>query len=142
MDDKPNPRLQPFIQRWESASGAERANYTSFLNELCDILNVEKPNPATGSGGAYRYERGVNHHHPDGKQTTRRLDLYKRNHFILEAKQGDIGTPADVDLFGTKHVDRKAVRRNSPVYPLYVRLSCPERLESSHRITKQDFGYA
>lgn len=113
MDDQTNPRLQPFIQRWESASGAERANYISFLNELCDILGVEKPNPASGSGGAYRYERGVDHHHPDGKRTNRRLDLYKRNHFILEAKQGDTDTQAAVDLFGTQHTDRKALRRNS-----------------------------
>ena len=39
--------IQTFIDRWSPSGGAERANYVSFLNELCDVLDVPRPNPAT-----------------------------------------------------------------------------------------------
>ena len=41
---------------------AERANYIPFLSELCDVLGVPRPEPATGNGVPYRFERGVTHH--------------------------------------------------------------------------------
>ena len=34
-----------FIRRWEKSGGAERANYQLFLAELCDVLEVERPDP-------------------------------------------------------------------------------------------------
>ncbi len=67
---------------------AERANYIPFLSELCDVLDVPRPDPATGSGGPYRFERGVTHHEADGSTSTRRIDLYRRGCFVCEAKQG------------------------------------------------------
>jgi len=67
---------------------AERANYQSFLFELCDVLGVPRPDPANGSGGDYRFERGVTHHAADGSTSNRRIDLYRRACFVLEAKQG------------------------------------------------------
>ena len=70
---------------------AERANCQSFLSELCDVLDVPRPDPATGGGGAYRFERNVTHHEADGAATTRRIDLYRRGCFVCEAKQG--GSP-------------------------------------------------
>lgn len=79
--------VDAFIERWSRTESAERTNAPPFLIELCDLLGLDRPEPATGSRGAYRFERGVQHHEDD-RQTTRRIDLYKRGCFILEAKQG------------------------------------------------------
>ena len=51
--------LRGFIARWDGTERAERANYARFLDELCGVLDVPRPDPAVGSGGAYRYERAV-----------------------------------------------------------------------------------
>ncbi len=44
----------------------------------------------TGAGraGPYRFERSVTHREDEARETTRRIDLYRRDCFILEAKQG------------------------------------------------------
>lgn len=65
---------------------AERANYSAFLHELCDVLAVPRPAGATGSGGDYRLERAVKHNEDDGGTSSKRIDLYKRGCFVLEAK--------------------------------------------------------
>jgi hypothetical protein len=38
--------LDEFYRRWEASGAAERANYSMFLNELCDLLEVPRPDPA------------------------------------------------------------------------------------------------
>ena len=43
------PSAHDFIIRWRNSGAAERANYALFLSELCDLLGVERPNPATDS---------------------------------------------------------------------------------------------
>jgi len=35
-----------FIQRWQGKDGSEKANLQLFLSELCELLGVEKPQPA------------------------------------------------------------------------------------------------
>jgi hypothetical protein len=80
-----------FITSWNGTERAERANYISFLNELCAILNLPPPPPSSRGQGAYRYERAVTHHAPDGTPTTRRIDLKKRGCFVLEAKRSGPG---------------------------------------------------
>jgi hypothetical protein len=40
--------LEAFVNRWVASGAAERANKDSFLNELCDVLGVARPNPAVG----------------------------------------------------------------------------------------------
>jgi len=40
--------LDSFIDRWSASGDAERANKDSFLNELCEVLGVERPHPKTG----------------------------------------------------------------------------------------------
>jgi hypothetical protein len=41
------PHVEDFIKRWtERSGGAERANYALFLVELCDLLGVQRPDPA------------------------------------------------------------------------------------------------
>jgi hypothetical protein len=78
------------IARWSGREGGqERANYSLFLTELCDVLEVEHPDPAAASHefNDYVFERRVERRLVDGTVETGRIDLYKRGHFILEAKQ-------------------------------------------------------
>ena len=79
-----------FITRWQSSGAAERANYQLFLTELCDILGVPKPEPTRPKveENAYVFERDVKFQNLDGTTSIGRIDLYKRNCFVLEAKQG------------------------------------------------------
>ena len=82
--------IQQFIEHWSRSGGAERANYVLFLNELCDILEVPRPEPTVPEDdeNAYVFERRVIFHNPDGTQTHGSIDLYKRGCFVLESKQG------------------------------------------------------
>ncbi|RSK50992.1 class I SAM-dependent DNA methyltransferase [Hymenobacter rigui] len=78
-----------FEARWKPAGGAERANYGLFLQDLCDLLGVPRPDPTTDDPAqdSYVLERAVQFN--DGpKKSTGRIDLYKRGCFVLETKQG------------------------------------------------------
>ena len=78
-----------FTARWQKSGGAERANYGLFLQDLCDLLDVPKPDPTTDQPAQDQYvlERAVTFN--DGaKKSTGRIDLYKRGCFVLETKQG------------------------------------------------------
>jgi hypothetical protein len=78
------------IAKWQESGGAERANKDSFLNDLCDALEVERPRPTTGNPDAdlFVFERDALIPHENGKVTIGKIDLYKHGYFILEAKQG------------------------------------------------------
>jgi hypothetical protein len=79
-----------FIARWQGhVGGQERANYALFLAKLCDVLDVRRPDPASASTeeNDYVFERAVKRHAPDGTPGSGRIDLYKLNCFVLEAKQ-------------------------------------------------------
>lgn len=71
------------------------------------------PDAAVGGIGDYRFERGVTRHERDGTTSTRRIDLYKRGCFVLEAKQGH-EAPKQAALFGTSETERRATIRRSP----------------------------
>jgi hypothetical protein len=100
--------IEEFIGRWHGREGgAERANYGMFLSELCDVLGVARPEPAgaTTEGNDYVFERAVRDTDADGRTTVKRIDLYKRDCFVLEAKQSrQAGGAKEValtpDLFG------------------------------------------
>ena len=90
---------QPFISRWLLSEASERANYSLFLAELCDFLDVPRPEP-TGShehSNTYVFEKAVAFHNLDGTVSQGRIDLYKRAHFVLEAKQGSNPPSLQVD---------------------------------------------
>ena len=72
------------------SGAAERANHQLFISELCDLVDVPRPDPATpdNSQNVYIFERAVTFHHGDGKPRPGFIDLYKRGCFVLEAKQG------------------------------------------------------
>jgi SAM-dependent methyltransferase len=64
------------------------ANYAGFLYELCDLLGVDRPDAAVGGrGGDYTFERPVRPRDSAEVTNPKRIDLYKRDAFILEAKQ-------------------------------------------------------
>jgi hypothetical protein len=79
-----------FIRRWEASGAAERANYQLFLSELCDLLGVPRPEPTRPDDreNGYVFERNVCFRHGDGSSSIGRIDLYRRGHFVCEAKQG------------------------------------------------------
>ncbi|MEX2581154.1 MAG: DNA methyltransferase [Verrucomicrobiales bacterium] len=97
----PDPSAAPaaveaFIERWQASGGHERANYQLFLAELCDLLDVPRPDPAKpeNAENAYVFERSVARANPDGTSSTRYLDLYRSGCFVLETKQGATAKPA------------------------------------------------
>jgi hypothetical protein len=79
-----------FIARWQGREGGqERANYALFLSELCDVIGVKRPEPASActKDNDYVIERAVKRQDLDGNPGLGRIDLYKRDCFVLEAKQ-------------------------------------------------------
>jgi hypothetical protein len=112
-DDLP-ARVDTFIARWQGREGGqERANYALFLTELCSTLELTPPDPADAKHEAndYVFERVVKEAARDGAVATRRIDLYKRNSFVLEAKQsrqkgGEKEIPGQTDLFVTEVASR------------------------------------
>jgi len=82
--------IEAFIRRWTAREGGqERANYALFLTELCAILDVPTPEPASHhtERNSYVFERAVTFREPDCSTARGRIDLYKRGCFVLEAKQ-------------------------------------------------------
>ncbi len=82
--------VEAFIARWQGQEGGqERANYALFLTELSSVLDLPQPDPASTSheNNDYVFERVVKEMTRDGAANSKRIDLYKRNCFVLEAKQ-------------------------------------------------------
>jgi hypothetical protein len=40
--------ITAFLHRWSASGAAERANAQSFINGLCGVVGVERPQPKTG----------------------------------------------------------------------------------------------
>ena len=82
--------FEGFVAKWEGSGASERANKDAFLIELCDVLQVPRPAPTTGDGekDTYVFERDAKLPHQGGVVTIGKIDLYKAEAFILEAKQG------------------------------------------------------
>jgi SAM-dependent methyltransferase len=83
-------KVEAFIKRWQGQEGGqERANYALFLTELCDLLDLPHADPASAAheDNDYVFERVVKDTARDGSVSAKRIDLYKRDCFVLEAKQ-------------------------------------------------------
>src|SRR5262245_17203221 len=96
-------QITEFIRRWAASSGAERANFQLFASQLCRILRVDEPHPAHEDVNVndYTFERSVDMREPDGSLTHGRIDLYKRDCFVMEAKQSrEKGRPKAVEVRG------------------------------------------
>jgi len=83
-----------FIARWSTVTGTERANCQLFITELCALLGVPLPQPASEDAGdnAYVFERRITFAHGDGQQSFGFIDCYRRGAFVLEAKKVKAGT--------------------------------------------------
>lgn len=83
-------QIAGFVETWGKSAAAERANYQGFLYGLCDVLGVPRPEPAKAdsSQNSYVFEHPVLFDDGLGHTTTKFIDLYRRDSFILEAKQG------------------------------------------------------
>jgi len=92
----PKRDVEDFILHWSAASPSERANSQPFLLELCDLLDVPRPDAHPGHG--YFFEFPVTELHPDGTTSDGRIDLYKRAGFILESKQFQDALPEQTQL--------------------------------------------
>ena len=77
--------LPAFIDRWLKSGSSERANKDSFLKELCQVLDLPEPDPKRGDpeNDRYVFERDVRVQAPDGKVTTKFMDLYKEGCYKL-----------------------------------------------------------
>jgi hypothetical protein len=120
--------VETFIARWQGREGGqERANYALFLSELCDVLGVSRPDPAsaTSETNDYVFERAVDDPDLDGGVSHRRIDLYKRGSFVLEAKQSRqkggkkevLGQP---DLFARPEPARRGARTASRAWDVLM----------------------
>ncbi|SUB00165.1 Type I restriction-modification system methyltransferase subunit [Pannonibacter phragmitetus] len=106
-------KVESFISRWQGQEGGqERANYALFLTELCDLLGLPHPDPASAAHeqNDYVFERAVRETARDGSSSQKRIDLYKRDCFVLEAKQsrlsGDKKLPDAPQLPGIESAPR------------------------------------
>jgi hypothetical protein len=87
---------EEFIEGWSESGAAERANKDQFLAEMCDAIEVPRPDPTTGdpARGLYVFERDTIQVAEGQKQSIRKIDFYKDGCFLLEAKQGsEAGSP-------------------------------------------------
>ncbi|KQT33538.1 hypothetical protein ASG29_05725 [Sphingomonas sp. Leaf412] len=132
--------IADLIARWTGTEGgAERANYQMFLSEFAQALALPAPQPKGAGLGDYEFEAPVRSEAALGRKGTGRIDLYKRDCFILEAKQsqlkpGEVAPvdpveppPASItDLFG--HV----IGMEAPARPVarYDRLMADARLQA------------
>ena len=88
--DKTDPQaVETFIARWEKSGGSESANFQTFAGELCDLLGVVRPEPSQVENelNDYVFERRVDFKFDDGSTSLGRIDLYRRDCFVMEAKQ-------------------------------------------------------
>jgi len=113
----PSPvALRALAERWAPAQPAERANFQTYLSELCAALGVVPPRPA---GTGYQFEYPVKVVARDGTEAVNFLDCYKAGHFALEAKDYEIGRSSDLLLrkaFGQVRTYASYVPEERPPY--------------------------
>jgi hypothetical protein len=82
--------VDAFVARWQSSAASERSNYQLFLIELCELLEVGRPEPTTGEPeqDQYVFERPVYFQNADDSTSAGFIDLYRHASFVLETKQG------------------------------------------------------
>lgn len=105
--------ITDFITRWRVSGGSEQANSQMFLAELCDLLEVPRPDPADqiNEKNVYSFERKVFLPRGDGTQELKRLDLYRKGCFVLEAKQGKESAVATIPGATTSSAVKRGTRQ-------------------------------
>lgn len=87
--------LESLASRWAAAKPAERANAQSYIIELCEALDVPRPQPA---GSGYEFEFPMTITSRDGTETPGFVDCYRQKCFVLEAKDYAEGKGSDLAL--------------------------------------------
>lgn len=84
--------VEQFIAKWSGRAGKESADSQSFLNDLCQLLEVPRPHdPNPGFGPEdYMFEVGIDRVLGDVRIGKGEIDLYRRGCFVLESKQGGV----------------------------------------------------
>jgi hypothetical protein len=101
--------IEPFIEKWRESGANEESNFQPFITELCEVLEVERPDPSGPDTRAndYVFERHVERPLSDEGQYGK-IDLYKKGCFVLEAKQGsDRPTQTEGETLGVHEPKRK-----------------------------------
>ena len=89
-DDGMDPAaIEAFIDKWGKSGGSEMANFQPFAKELCKLLGLPEPEPSRErvQSNDYVFERRVDFKFEDGSTAPGRIDLYKRDCFVMEGKQ-------------------------------------------------------
>ena len=88
-EDASPESVQAFIEKWRESGANEESNLQLFVSELCDVIGVDRPDPARPDTRAndYVFERHVDRPSSEKGQYGK-IDLYKKGCFVLEAKQG------------------------------------------------------
>lgn len=79
-----SPVLRALAAKWADVPAGERANYQLYLSDLTEALGVSRPQPR-GSGYEFEYPLPVVDR-STGKGKKNFVDLYRVDHFVLEAK--------------------------------------------------------
>jgi hypothetical protein len=126
--------LRKLAERWVGAQARERANYQLYLGELCAALDLEGPRPA---GSGYEYEFPVKVISRDGKETSNFVDLFKRDHFLLEAKDKEPGRTDELMLrkaYGQARSYITHLPGTTPPYVILLDVAKPPRWRSGGTI--------
>jgi hypothetical protein len=87
--------LKALADRWAGAQAGERANFQTYLIELCEALGVERPGPA---GSGYQFELAVKVITRDGVEVSNFLDCHRTGFFAIEAKDEELGRSSELLL--------------------------------------------
>lgn len=107
-------KLRDLAEKWADVPAGEFANAQMYLGELATALGVEPPQP---KGSGYEYEFYVlSTDRKSGKESKQRIDLYKKDHFILEAKHVD-GTRSAESVLRAAYAQAKGYASDVPHAP-------------------------
>ncbi|MGC9526557.1 MAG: DNA methyltransferase [Limnospira sp.] len=102
MDEADRSQVRVFLEKWQDSEGNERANYQTFLGDLCVALGVDGPPPKGDvPGDPYCFDKDIKFY-SEKAESTRFADFYKEGHFLLEAKQGSTTSGKGHGKRGTK----------------------------------------
>jgi hypothetical protein len=134
-----------FIERWSGREGGqERSNYAMFLSELCEVIGAPTPDPASArhESNDYVFERVVERRRTDGTTERGRIDLYKRDSFILEAKQSRLKGPKRVIPEGQADLFSGLKSQPNPTDAIdHLMISARRQAESYAQALPKDHSY-
>lgn len=118
--------VEQFITRWQASGVAERANYVSFLNELCDLLEMPRPDVTTTTTTPAVTARREKQPWPKTVPEQARAVRHAL------AARGGVTTPAELAQTFTRARPR---RRRTPANARRARAGARSRAGSLRRLT-------